>query len=474
MCLKRADLNRRIGGRTARWVLLTLLFCGIGIATATKLEASPGPTATSIPKDAAVFDLKEISTFDAPDAVRTRFLFGAYAVCEAEPGANAGRDPAFQSDRPLYGSFHVGAASTEPNAGCHYRFAIDESAGPGQGYDRMYLDMNLNKDLTDDGFCRPMRDVPDKALAQVGTGVTQVCFEPIKLQIAPGDDPSPGLEVMPRLLVYANDRQYMTLMTTKARVGEIQIGGDRFTVVLGHGGGIPGWFDHPETGLYLFAANRANDRPVSSWYGGDRLMAMHRSGDAYYRLAATPSGDKLFVWPYRGPFGVLEIKAGERSVQRASVSGSLSSKDAAISLTDSLAGQSASPSSSFRLPAGDYGPLLLNVTYDTLNCLMLRNRHADGLPGGRSQEGPPIYPIQIREDKPYVLDFSGKPQVVFASPGRNHRLKPGDQLEVKAVLTDPSLDIMFRSIRKGEQLDPKVVIKRANGEIVAEGVMPFG
>ncbi len=463
MCHERADSDRRVNERGSLRVLLIFLFCGIGIAGA----------ATVVPEDAAAFDLKEISTFDVRDAEKSSFHFGAYVICETKRDAKAVRYPALQSDKPLYGSFHVGASATELDAGYHYRFAMDESAGSGRGYDRMYIDMNRNGDLTDDGFCRPMKDVPTKALFEFGSDATQVCFETIKLQIVPGEDPSERLEVMPRLLVLG-DRWYAVLTTMKARTGQIQIGEDRFTAVLGHSGAIPGRFDHPETGLFLFAANGPSDSSLASWYGGDRLMAMHRVGDTYYRLAATPSGDKLFVWPYRGPFGTLELKAGERKVQNVSFSGTLGSKDMAISLTDGLGGQNLSPSSSFRLPVGDYAPALLNVMYDTLNCLILRNRHADGLVGGRAQQGPAIYAIQIREGKPFVLDLSGKPQVVFASPARNHRLKPGEELDVKAVLVDPSLDVMFRRIGRDDSFNPRVVIKRSNGEIVAEGVMPFG
>jgi len=64
---------------------------------------------------------------------------------------------------------------------------------------------------------------------------------------------------------------------------------------------------------------------------------------------------------------------------------------------------------------------------------------------------------------------------------------------VKAILTDPNLDIMIRDLedttRKHREigpdgkprryetlvsLDPNVVITRADGQKVAEGVMPFG
>ena len=54
----------------------------------------------------------------------------------------------------------------------------------------------------------------------------------------------------------------------------------------------------------------------------------------------------------------------------------------------------------------------------------------------------------------------------------------GQQLQVKAVLTDPQLDIMIRGLRDTRRdnlsLDPKVTITRADGRQVAEGVMPFG
>jgi hypothetical protein len=106
-----------------------------------------------------------------------------------------------------------------------------------------------------------------------------------------------------------------------------------------------------------------------------------------------------------------------------------------------------------------------------------------------------VYAIQIRKDKPFVLDFSNKPEVVFASPAKDQTLKPGDTMRVAAVLTDPGLDIMIRGVndtgRKQKEvyklaegkehsyerplaLDPKVTITNSSGKQVAEGKMPFG
>ena len=454
------------------------MFLGLTTAALGAVSSTDAPpvqrTALSIPESAAAVPLKEISVFDVPVTVNRRFIFGAYVVCQTEPDEDVKRYPELKSDKPLYGSFQVGGERTEPETGYRYAFALDESKGAGQGYDRMIIDLNLNGDLTDDAYCRPMKDVPEKALITSSSFVAQVCFDPVMLRVTPADDPQHRLEVMPRFFAYQGERRYATLVPTKVHTGTVRIGLKKFDVVLGHSAAIPGWFDHPDTSLYLLPANRPNDSPVANWYGGNQLKALHRTLGTYYRLSATPNGDRLFLWPYQGPFGVLEIKAGQRDVGTVFATGSLVSHDMTISLTEGFEGRNVATSNSYRVPVGDYCPLLLNVTYGTLNALVLRNRHADGRSGGRAQEGPPIHAIRIREGQPFVLDFSSEPQVLFASPGKDQRVALGDELDVKAVLTDPTLDIMFRQISQGGRLNPTVVIKRANGQIVAEGTMPFG
>lgn len=81
---------------------------------------------------------------------------------------------------------------------------------------------------------------------------------------------------------------------------------------------------------------------------------------------------------------------------------------------------------------------------------------------------------------------------MFTSPTNSQRIKLGDTVMVSAVLVDPKLDVMIRGLddtsrkqTKGADgkplgyerdlsLDPRVVVTRANGQKVAEGVMPFG
>ncbi len=131
------------------------------------------------------------------------------------------------------------------------------------------------------------------------------------------------------------------------------------------------------------------------------------------------------------------------------------------------------------MPVADYLPAIVTVTLGRLRISVSNNYHADGL-FRRPSNHPRIYGIKIREDKSYVFDFSNKPDVIFASPAKDQRVKLGRELTVKAVLIDPELDIMIRRLYDTGQkprrvsLDPKVVITRADGETVAEGVMPFG
>jgi hypothetical protein len=138
----------------------------------------------------------------------------------------------------------------------------------------------------------------------------------------------------------------------------------------------------------------------------------------------------------------------------------------------------------------------MHVTYDNLDICISDNYHTNAQGQARGQKQT-VYGITIREDRPYVLDFSNKPVVVFDQPAQDKTtFKRGEEIKFAAVLVDPELDIMIRGLddtsvkvdkeykdsngkvvhtaKVNKSLDPKVVIARADGQIVAEGVMPFG
>jgi hypothetical protein len=222
---------------------------------------------------------------------------------------------------------------------------------------------------------------------------------------------------------------------------------------------------------------------------------MHRIDGKHYTASVTPTGERLTVGPYRGDFGLLRLGPGKRDIKKLSIDGSLYSETSAVAVgeTDGLLRLVAPGTAECRLPVGDYLPALLRIEYGRLSLRLSNNYHSDGKP--RDMERRRVYAIQIRKDKPFVLDFSNKPEVMFATPAKDQTLKPGDTLRVAAVLTDPGLDIMIRNLddtgRKQKEvykladgkehsyerplsLDPKVTITNSSGKQVAEGKMPFG
>ncbi len=465
-------MNRRKSAwYVSRLVVLTIL--GVGLSgSAFGVSASQA----AAPEDAA-FDLKEISVFDIPLPVRFSFIFGQFVTCQTEPNEQVQRYPQFISERPLYGSLIVGPLPGSRNSGLCYHFAVDESAGTGRGYDRLYFDAGLDLDLTDDRSGGIWNGVPEASRVISLGAQANTYFEPLQIRPDPNDVSEYRLEVLPRLLVFDSSELSagVAFATMRARQGRVEIGERRCLAILGHARHFPGWFDHPTTALYLLPADADQPGPGRVVrFAGDQLMTIHRCNGTFYRFTATAAGDKLFVQPYRGPLGTLEIGSGGRDVRPLSLSGSLRSSETALSLSEQLGEMGPESARSHRLPVGDYAPSLISVTYGRLQCAVMPNYHADGRPRGRLLDSSQDYRIKIRENQPFVLDFSSKPEVLFALPARDHHVKLGEELSVKAALLDPALNLVFRAIRQQQQLDPKVAIKRTGGEVVAEGVMPFG
>jgi hypothetical protein len=215
----------------------------------------------------------------------------------------------------------------------------------------------------------------------------------------------------------------------------------------------------------------------------------------WYSFSTTPAGDELKYGPYRGDMGVLEVGPGGRAITKLGVAGVLTSKDGYVTLGEY---SSLAPPQEFprrhEIPVGDYTPMTLSIQYDRLrfNMRMLTDR--DRGPG-REAAKPAEPSIKIRKDKPVVLEFSGKPEVVFLNPAKGQSIRPGQETLIRALLTEPFQGVVITGIydvtrKTGERkyridgqdvvipqyvrLDPTIVIKNSKGEKVAEGTMPFG
>ena len=361
-----------------------------------------------------------------------------------------------------------------------FYFAIDESRGTDEGYDRLYFDLNRDLDLRNDPVVLPQRHPPDHASLPY-SNTRDVIFEPLSIEFDLGPAGTRPVQIMPRLSTMAlGDLKQMTFVRTTLYKGDIALDGDPYQALLGDAYIIRGRLDHPGTALLLSAKDR--DRR-QSWLGGSCLKAAPKIHGRFYMFSASPTGEELTVRPYQGDLGTFEVGPGGRQITNLAVSGSLESKDAAVPVGGEF-GEGARPEKARRcqIPVGDYAPSYIMVEFGRLSLGISYNYHSEGKPrarGGRAL----VHGLMVRKDRPCVLDFSNKPDVMFASPSCDQPFKPGDTIEVKAVLVDPKLDFMVRGLNDTTQrksdgryvsLDPKVLITRADGEKVAEGVMPFG
>ncbi len=220
---------------------------------------------------------------------------------------------------------------------------------------------------------------------------------------------------------------------------------------------------------------------------------MHRINDQMIALSATPLGDELRIEPYAGETGVLEIGPGGRAITELAVSGGLASTGRMVPLGQHRIVPDAPVARRHELPVGDYFAPSLIVRYGRLRfgCRILTQFALQ--PEERPK--PVSFRIRIRKDEPFVLDFSGKPEVVFMTPVTKQSFKPGQIVGIRAMLAERERGIVITGLEdttrpKGrerfkiddeeftvlvyERLDPEVVIRNAKGEEVARGKMPFG
>jgi hypothetical protein len=511
------------------------------------------------PEKEATFELREVGVFELarrPGTNTYSLARGQYVECQTEPDPKVRAYPKLKSEHPLYGKVKFGAAGGNAPPAVEYHFVIDESgepppepkrAGlkPGDGtpgaakpatagsllktlvsslsgetssgtarpaaqprktpitYDRLYFDANRDLDLTNDPVLLPMQAPPAGATFFTSASVKQTViydYLAIPFDYGPGLGTRP-FRLLPRLMISRTDegRQYASLffVATVARQGRIRIGSQRYDVVLGQPYRITGRFDVPGTAMLL--APLPFFRQAENWWGSDEVAAIRRVDGRYYTSSVTPLGDKLTVNLYQGDLGTLRLGPGKRHLARLSMYGSLHSPAAAVAVSDPAGAgrRDAKPVTEFRLPVGDYVPAFLTVEYGRLHIGLSENYHSDGHPRdpAKTTERSAYAFFKIRKDRPFVLDFSHQPKVLFASPAPDQTLKPGDTLRVAAVLTDPELDIMIRhlddtsrkqdvtyelpggkkqSYQRSVSLDPAVTITNSSGKRVAEGKLPFG
>ncbi|HLA83873.1 MAG TPA: hypothetical protein VJL29_03685 [Thermoguttaceae bacterium] len=407
----------------------------------------------------AVFDLEAFNVLEIKDQNENiNFRLGQREGCGHEPDKKVKNYPDLKSKKPWYGSIRLGRDPFKQDSGRLFHFVIDESEGTGKGYDLLFFDADGDLDLTNDPVLRPMKDPPPGA-AIPWKSKQMVPFDYLSVDFI--QDPGMGknpLKMMPRLTVSEYEKtKYgsVSFVPAVARRGKIRIGAQEFNAILGHDAIIVGRFDSIWTGLQLTPIDKPKNREY--WWGADRLGSMRHVDGRWYSLAASPSGVQFHVKPYRGELGTFEVGRGRRKIGRLSITGSLQGKKVIVPIGNlsPVPLEQWKTVRRYTLPVGDYTASGLNIEYGPLSISMSQNYHADGKPRGAMDHGPPLFAIKIRKDKPFVLDFSNEPEVMFASPAKDQAFAPGDEIKVAAVLIDPKLDLMIRELKRTPSVEEK-------------------
>jgi hypothetical protein len=265
--------------------------------------------------------------------------------------------------------------------------------------------------------------------------------------------------------------------------GQIILADRSYKILLG---------ERPEREFYIYDVETGIG---PYWWGSWSLHSYHKLGDKFFEFMLIEGGTKIAAQPYKGLLGTIMAGKGGRELEKVEFNGSVYQKDSVAAPIGIIKEYWTGPVTECTIPVGDYTPYLMNVTYDNLAIDISNNYHtnAQGQSGGKEI----VYGMQVRQEKPYVLDFSNEPMVIFDQPPASQTtFSRGDEIKFAAVLIDPKLDIMIRglddtsvkvdkeykdaegkvvqTVKEDKSLDPNVVIARADGEVIANGVMPFG
>jgi hypothetical protein len=499
-------------------------------------QKAPAKKKKAALKGPVVFTMEEVSAFEFGKDTPGRYPIprGPYARCSASPSKEVKAYPKLKAQRPLYGAVSFGGDPLDPKSGKTYYFVLDASgeesppgttkepakeatkdsgeeeaakagvkkrtsraivSNPAAKFDRLYFDRNGDLDLTNDGVVELAKQSPFKTSREAdpfgpGSPILPQVFDALEVpfDFGPplGEKP---FRIVPWLASVTRDQGILMFIPATMRKGKIKLGGEEYVALLTQSRTITGRYDSPLVQLELY--------PVAPATSALRLLRPGSLGDFRWidgqlaTLSASPTGDKLTLQPYRGDMGILEVGPGGRTITDLGMVGTLVSKQGTVPLGEPTLVPPKTLPRQYKVPVGDYQPVSLTIQYGRLRFACRPS--TDYLPAVSSKS--PAFSVQVRKDKPCVLEFSGKPEVVFLGPPKNQSFKPGGQVAIRAMLSEPWQKIMITGLwdttkKTGDlkyrlggeevtvpeyaRLDPQIVIRNAAGEEVAQGRMPFG
>jgi len=476
-----------------KFITLLLVLAFVCDASAQQRQRG-GRQRQTLGPNAQTFDLEEFSAQDEESPSKIYALrYGQYAPTTDEPDENVKAYPELKSEKPVYGSFTLDDGIFPSNRpGATFCFVVDESQGTGKGYDRFYLDLNNDFDLTNDQPAQPttpkrksslisslVQNVAEIVKPQNVMRPTEITFETLSITLTSsragrggrgGRTATPTqIKLIPKFTRYGDDFTNVSIVPATARRGKIKIGESELNVYLARSPYITSSFNNPNTGLY-FGAD----------YDYLGVLGKIRKIDGkLYQFSASRDGSRLSVAPYEGEYGFLQLGKTAGELKNAKFDeGQLVSRRILIDLKDCPV-----DGDKIKIPVGDYNPMSLNFVSDSLGTYF-----SQANPGADT-----AFNFKITTDKPFIFDFANSLKIVFDSPDDMAQLKPGARLSVSAMMNIPDLNLQMMglddrtkqtktriTLSDGTEyiryaaLDPDVKITNASGKVVAQGKMPFG
>ncbi|MBN2024680.1 MAG: hypothetical protein JW809_18020 [Pirellulales bacterium] len=462
------------------------------------------------------FPLRPVALFESvPRGGWASFLFRGH--CRGADSLPGDRDPdtrypELASDRPLFGvlfgrgqdhfgvlfgagAYRPGEAPDEDGLAA-MAFVVDESGGPGAGYDRLFLDLDRDSDLADEEPLRLWKNHP--ALPKRMTGKGCVIFEPFRTErlrrgeeageSAPAGEPA-TMELVPRLeipeffLDPAQAAEFerpifgsLFFIPTEARAGTIQIGRSLYDFYCAQEQGLNGRY----SARTIEAVARRRDEWPFAQLRNCNLGQWNFVDGLDYRLSISPEGDRLRVAPYEGAYGTFEIVLdGAEKVDKLEIDVAWEGEEISMGSEGRACSVSLGPQArwSCRVPAGEYKcRAFFDVVSDGVSLKLWR-----GLPGQMLRDSPEPYdwrgdPVVVRPGETTVWTaplLSAKPSVYFERHPKDMILAPGETAFLIPSVVLPEVGYEMGWIR-GVAALPLLTLWDASGQVVASQTLEYG
>ena len=380
--------------------------------------------------------------------------------------------PPIRSASALYGVFPKGNTPVDPGTEIHLLF--DESQGTGTGYDRLYFDQNENGDLTDDGHFGIPDEPPEGFYPQKDCRFSDY-FESVTVSFG---ESALTLRFIPHLYISRRGHISLSFTPEHSRVGQIEFAGQRFQAFLTQVIYATPGFDSPYAALFLI---RDDGSQQCRQWDMNRLGLIRKFDGQLYRFSATQDGSQLTVSENRSPLGKFAMGQPREKLRLAVIEGLLTSATSSVIVGDRRPKtRSLIPKAVSRLPVGNYSIDHLRLLFNSLT-FSLRAYRKETIQTESEASSSPIYPIEIRQRKPFLYNFRTPPKTVFVGIEKDAQLRRGDMISIRALLVFEDLNVAFSGIREirpngksGVPLMPTVVVADSSGRIVTKGTMRYG